>query len=308
MAIKVHKLAGIDVGSNSVRLLVSNVITDKEKGVVIFKKSSLTRLPVRLGPDSFEKGKISKKNAQKLMKSMQAYARIMEVHGVERYRACATSAMREAGNGVEIAQEIYEQTGVNIELIEGKEEARMIFNSEMIDSISQKGDTFLYIDVGGGSTEFTLFHRGKIKASQSFRIGTIRLLRDIVAEPAWEEMESWVREKTAGLKNILMVGSGGNINRTFKMSGNRLGEPLEKKYIDDMYEELLKYNDDDRMIKFDLNPDRSDVITHALRIYLCGMRWSGAQRMLVPKKGLADGIVRYLYREHYQPPQFQSKH
>lgn len=298
MGVKVHKLAAIDIGSNSIRLLVSNVIVDKHKA--IFKKSSLTRLPVRLGPDAFEKGEITKKNVKLLTKSMEAYADIMEVHGVERYRACATSALREAENGVEVVQRVYEKTGVNIELIDGREEARMIFNSEMVENIKDLDDTFLYIDVGGGSTELTLFHHGKIKASRSFKVGTIRLLQGISDEAAWSEMEQWVKDKTQGLDNILMVGSGGNINRAFKLSGKKIGTPLQRTYLRKLYDTLENCSVDERMIQFDLNPDRADVITHALKIYLSGMKWSGAEKMLVPKKGLADGIVRYLYREHYK--------
>lgn len=298
MGVKIHKLAAIDIGSNSIRLLVMNVIVEKQKA--IFKKSSLTRLPVRLGPDAFEKGKITKKNVKRLIKSMEAYAKIMEVHGVERYRACATSALREAENGVEVVQRVYDETGVNIELIEGREEARMIFNSEMVENIKQLKDTFLYIDVGGGSTEYTLFHHGKIKASRSFKVGTIRQLQGISDQAMWDEMEAWVKAKTKGIDDILMVGSGGNINRTFKLSGKKLGEPLERPYIKELYQTLKSCSVDERIIRFDLNPDRADVITHALKIYLSGMKCSGAEKMLVPKKGLADGIVRYLYREHYK--------
>lgn len=305
---KIHKLAGIDIGSNSVRLLVSNVITDNKSGKVIFKKSSLTRLPIRLGPDAFGKGEISKKNIKKLLRGIQAYARIMQVHEVERYRACATSALREASNGPEIVQEIFDKTGVNIELISGREEAIMIFNSDMIENIRELEDTFLYMDVGGGSTELTLFHEGKIRASKSFKIGTIRLLKKIVKEEAWEEMKDWVEQKTEGLENVLMVGSGGNINRTFKLSGNKIGEPLERKFIKNIYKELKLYKPNERMIRFDLNPDRADVITHALKIYLRTMKWTGSTKILVPKKGVADGIVRYLYREHYQKPEDQLNH
>ncbi len=300
---KIHKLAGIDIGSNSVRLLVANVIVGKDQ--VNFKKSSLTRLPVRLGPDAFEKGKIGKKNCKKLIKSMQAYGKIMEVHGVERYRACATSALREAANGVEIAERVYNETGINIELIDGREEAKMIFSPDMLGELHDKFKSFLYVDVGGGSTEFTLFHKGHVKASRSFKIGTIRLLRKIDKEKTWREMEGWIKECTQHLDEVLMVGSGGNINRTFKMSAQPLGTPLEIAYLEETYRKLQKYSVDERMLRFDLNPDRADVITHALRLYLSGMKWAGARHMLVPKKGLSDGIVRYLYREHFRPVSFQ---
>ncbi len=295
---KVHKLAGIDIGSNSVRLLVSNVIVDKK--ITLFKKSSLTRLPIRLGADSFEKGKIGSKNVKRLITGMQAYARIMEVHGVEHYRACATSALREARNGEEVVAKVLRETGVQIELINGKEEARMIFNSDMIVNLQDQEDSFLYIDVGGGSTELTLFYKHDIIASRSFKIGTIRLLKGMVKKEHWDEMKKWIKEKTQGMEDILMVGSGGNINRTFKMSDKKEGHPLSINYLENTYNMLSKFTPEERMVKFDLNPDRADVITHALRIYTSAMNWAQSERMLVPKKGLADGIVRYLYRSHHQ--------
>ena len=293
---KVHKIAGIDIGSNSVRLLVSNVITDRKN--TLFKKSSLTRLPIRLGADAFSKGKISKKNIDKLITGMNAYARIMEVHEVEMYRAAATSALRESANGQEVVDIVREKSGIDIELIDGKEEAKMIFNSDMIDSIRDQEDSFLYMDVGGGSTEFTLFHQDEIVASRSFKIGTIRLLKDMVHKEDWDEMKGWIKESTADMKDILMVGSGGNINRTFKMSGRNAGHPLDIAYIERTYDLLQQFSPDERMIKFDLNPDRADVITHALKIYKSAMNWAKSERMLVPKRGLADGMVRHLYKEH----------
>ena len=299
---KIHKLAAIDIGSNSIRLLVSNVFTDARQEKVVFKKSSLTRLPVRLGPDAFQKREISDKNIEKLIMSMKAYARIMEVHDVERYRACATSALREASNGIEVTREIYKQTGINVELINGQEEARIIFNSEFTDAIPDDARSFLYIDVGGGSTELTLFHNAKIVASRSFKIGTIRLLKRMVDKALWDEMGEWVTDRTRDIDDVLMVGSGGNINRTFKLSGNKMGVPLKKKYLKEVYTQLSGVSTEERMLQYDLNPDRADVITHALRIYLRTMEWSGARKILVPKKGLADGIVRNLYREYYHRP------
>lgn len=293
---KVHKIAGIDIGSNSVRLLVSNVFADKKN--TNFKKSSLTRLPIRLGADAFSRGKISKKNIDKLITGMQAYARIMEVHEVEVYRAAATSALREASNGQEVVDAVKEKTGINIELIDGKEEASIIFNSDMIDNIRDQEDSFLYIDVGGGSTELTLFYKDEIIASRSFRIGTIRLLKGMVKKEDWDEMKAWIKENTSGMSDILMVGSGGNINRTFKMSGRSMGHPLDISYIERTYELLQQFSPEERMVKFDLNPDRADVITHALKIYKSAMNWAKSERMLVPKRGLADGMVRHLYREN----------
>jgi len=297
--VKIHKLAGIDIGSNSVRLLVSNVLEAEEK--VLFKKSSLTRLPIRLGPDAFSAdGKITDENRKRLITGMRAYRNVMEVHGVQKYRACATSALREAKNGLQVVEEIYKETGVNIELISGKEEARMIFSSDMIGDVADAHENFLYIDVGGGSTELTLFSKGEIMASRSFKIGTIRLLKGMVKSSRWEEMEEWIKDKTQSLDEILMVGSGGNINRTFKLKEKKRGETMSLDTLRKLYKQLKEFDVDQRMIQFDLNPDRSDVITHALKIYTRAMKWAGAERMIVPKKGLADGIVRFLYREHFQ--------
>jgi exopolyphosphatase/guanosine-5'-triphosphate,3'-diphosphate pyrophosphatase len=295
--VKIHKLAGIDIGSNSVRLLVSNVIETKDQ--VIFKKSSLTRLPIRLGSDSFGDGNIGLENRERLLSGMLAYRKIMDIHGVEKYRACATSALREAKNGLQVVDEIYKETGVNIELISGKEEARMIFSSDMLGNLINQEGSFLYIDVGGGSTELTLFHNKTILASRSFKIGTIRLLNGLVKKNHWTEMEEWIKESTNGLSDILMVGSGGNINRTFKLSQKLKGEYMSLIDLKKIKLDLKALENDERMIVYDLNPDRTDVIIHALKIYTSAMELAGSENMIVPKKGLADGIVRYLYREHY---------
>lgn len=291
----IHKLAGIDLGSNSVRLLITNVI-DNGVDLPVFKKSSLTRLPIRLGDDAFGKGSIRKSTRDRLTLGMEAYANIMKVHGVEKFRACATSALRDSNNGKEIIKHIKKKTGIEIELITGKEEAKIIFSSGMTDVMKGSDETFLYIDVGGGSTELTLFHRDIVKASKSFKIGTIRLLKDQVEKGTWKQMEVWLKEITKDIENIIMVGSGGNINRTFKLSGQPMGSILEIDYIQKTFEALSDCSTEERIIKFDLNPDRADVITHALGIYLSAMNWANSTKMTVPKKGLADGMVRDLYR------------
>lgn len=295
----IHKVAGIDIGSNSIRLLVSNVIETEQE--VLFKKSSLTRLPIRLGTDAFGPGLITSKNRSRLLAGMEAYQKIMEVHGVGVYRACATSALREALNGPEVVQEIGDKTGVKIELISGKEEAKMIFNSEFTRSWKTDDKSFMYIDVGGGSTELTLFRAGEVKASKSFKIGTIRLLNEQVAGKRWREMEEWIKKERAPEEEIIMVGSGGNINRTFKLSEKNKGEAMKYGLLKKIKKDLAQYEPEERMVRFDLNPDRSDVIVHALDIYTSAMKWTGAKTMLVPKKGLADGIVRFLYEQHYAP-------
>lgn len=292
----IHKLAGIDLGSNSVRLLITNVI-DNGHDLPVFKKSSLTRLPIRLGDDVFGKGFIQKSTRDRLTLGMAAYANIMKVHGVEKFRACATSALRDSENGLEVIKHIKKKTGIEIELITGKEEAKIIFSSGMTNVMKDSDETFLYIDVGGGSTELTLFHKDVVKASKSFKIGTIRLLKDQVAKETWKQMEVWVKEISKNIDNIIMVGSGGNINRTFKLSGQPMGSILEIDYIQKTFDVLSQSSTEERIVKFDLNPDRADVITHALGIYLSAMNWAGSSKMTVPKKGLADGMVRDLYRK-----------
>lgn len=294
---KIHKIAGIDIGSNSVRLLVSNVM--QHKGETIFKKSSLTRLPIRLGTDAFNHGEISKKTIKKLLSGLQAYAKIMQVHEVEHYRACATSALREADNGAEIVDYVKEKTGIEINLIDGAEEARMIFNTGALQALKNKADNFLYIDVGGGSTELTFFNDAQVMASKSFKVGTIRLLHGKVQEQDWKEMKTWIKIHTKAAKSdILMIGSGGNINRVLKLAQGKSGNTLKISYLEEVAEQMSRFTVNERIIKFDLNPDRADVITHALEIYTSVMNWAKAEKMAVPKKGLADGIVKDLYEKH----------
>lgn len=291
----IHKLAGIDIGSNSVRLLVANVMEYQDQ--TLFKKSSLTRLPIRLGTEAFGAGRIGTATQEKLIQGMEAYQRIMQVHGVKHYRACATSALREAKNGREICQMIEEQTGIAIERISGEEEARIIFSKELIGKLHEEAESFLYIDVGGGSTELTLFHLGQVLASRSFPVGTIRLLNEQVDAGQWEDMQQWILSETSELQDLLMVGSGGNINRAFKLSERKKGQMLSVELLRKMQVDLNRCSPDERIMRYDLNPDRADVITHALRIYTSAMKWSGARKMIVPKKGLADGIVRTLYQD-----------
>lgn len=291
----IKHLAAIDIGSNSVRLLIANII--KAQKETYFKKSSLTRLPIRLGSDSFVKNSISKKTEKKIISGMLAFKYLMEVNEVSAYRACATSAMRDAANGADVIDKIKKETGIYIEIISGEEEARLIKNNEFLTKLTEQEPNVLYIDVGGGSTELTLIQRSVVTASRSFNIGTVRLLNGLVKEDDWSVMKRWIREHAHTLEDVTMVGSGGNINRIFKMSGKSQGVPLTREYLESTYDYLQKFTKDELILKLDLNPDRADVITHACRIYLSVMRWAGAERMYVPKLGLADGIVRELYKK-----------
>lgn len=293
--ISIKKYGAIDIGSNAVRLLVSNVI-EKEDKETRFKKSSLVRVPIRLGADAFVQGEISKENTQRMIDAMEAFKLLMSVHGVEKYKACATSAMREASNGREVAKEILSKTGVHIDIIDGKEEASIISSTDLNELIS--GDkTYLYVDVGGGSTEFTIFSKGNIAKSKSFKMGTVRLLNNSKQQnkEGFKKIEEWIKKNTTKYNKISLIGSGGNINRLFKMSGRSEGAPISYIYLNAQYQFLKKMSYNERITELSLNPDRADVIIPATKIYLSAMKWSGARKIYVPKIGLADGIVKTLY-------------
>lgn len=293
--ISIKKFAAIDIGSNAIRLLVSNVIITKDTAPQ-FKKSALVRVPIRLGADSFVEGTISEKNSDRMMNAIKAFKLLMNVHGVESYKACATSAMREASNGQEIIEKIHQKTGVKINIISGKEEAEIISSTDLHELIS--GDkSYLYVDVGGGSTEFTVFSRGKIIISKSFKIGTVRILNNTKEEnkDAFKKIENWIKDNTKGYRKISLIGSGGNINKLFKMSGRTEGAPISYIYLNAQYQFLKNMSYSDRITELSLNPDRADVIIPATKIYLSAMKWSGARKIYVPKIGLADGIIKSLF-------------
>ena len=294
--LKIEKLAGIDIGSNAVRLLVANVITNENEKKPKFRKSALVRVPIRLGADTFIKGFISEENKLRMIKAMKAFKLLMEIHGVHKYEACATSAMREASNGISIINEIFDKTAVKINIIDGKKEAAIIFSTDLSDMV-ESDKSYLYVDVGGGSTEFTVFSNGKIINSKSFKIGTVRLLNlsKIETKEIWNEIEIWIKSNTKNLKKIALIGSGGNINKIFKLSGKQIGKPLSLIYMKAHYNFLKKMTYEQRISELDLNPDRADVIIPATKIYLSAMKWSGSSKIYVPKIGLADGIVKNLY-------------
>ncbi|CEN49936.1 Ppx/GppA phosphatase family protein [Capnocytophaga canimorsus] len=290
---KIRKLGAIDIGSNGVRLLIANV-TEIDGKKPVFSKSSLVRVPIRLGADVFLDGNISPENATRLSDSMKAFDLLMKVNKVEKYMACATSAMREAKNGETIAQEIRKKTGVQIRIIDGAEEAAIIASTDLKAMIKDDKD-YLYIDVGGGSTEFTVFSKGQVIASRSFPIGTVRLLDNKVSNKTWKEVEAWIKENTSKHDKLEAIGSGGNINRIFKDSGRKKDQPLTYKFLRNHAKYLSTFSYEQRVYDLGYNPDRADVITHALSIYLNAMKWSKAKRIHVPKIGLSDGIIKTLY-------------
>ncbi len=292
--IEIKKYGAIDIGSNAIRLLICNVIL-KKKEKPKFKKSALVRVPIRLGADSFNTGIISEKNYDRMMDAMQAFQLLMKVHGVEKYKACATSAMRNAKNGKELTQSIKEKSGIDIEIINGTKEAQIIASTDLSEFI-EGNKSYLYVDVGGGSTEFTVFSKGKVIASKSFNIGTVRLLnKEISNKKTWKEIQAWIRINTQDLKKTVLIGSGGNINKIFKMSRQAPEKPLSLIYMKAHYQFLKKMSYGDRISELGLNPDRADVIVPATKIYLSAMKWSGAKKIYVPKVGLSDGIIKSLY-------------
>ena len=291
--LKIRKFAAIDIGSNAIRLLIANII-EKNGEPPLFRKSSLVRVPIRLGADVFIEGVISEENKQRMVDTMTAFRLLMRSHKVEAYKACATSAMREAANGQEISQLISKKAKIEIDIIDGEEEAAIIAATDLHQYIDED-KTYLYVDVGGGSTEFSVFHRGQTVASKSFKIGTVRLLSDIVKQHTWQELESWIKEHTKEFDKIELIGSGGNINKIFKISGKQLGKPLTYFYLTSYYQKLQSYSYEERITELDMNQDRADVIIPATRIYLSAMKWSGAKDIIVPKIGLSDGIIKSVY-------------
>lgn len=292
------KFAAIDIGSNAIRILFYNVFVDDKEPV--FKKVSLTRLPVRLGEDVFTNGFISEKKIRKLIRSMAAFKALMDVHEVAAYRAYATSAMREAENGLEVIQKVFFETGIVINIIDGNTEADVIFSNKITENPDPK-KSYLFIDVGGGSTELTLFSKNKKIMSASFNLGTVRMLSGRVEEETWKRVKGYtkeIREKTEG--EIIGIGSGGNINRLHKLAALKEGKPLSVKKLKDMYETLHSMSYDDRTHILGLNTDRADVIIPACEIYLFIAKYADIKQIQVPKIGLSDGIIKELYREQVE--------
>jgi exopolyphosphatase/guanosine-5'-triphosphate,3'-diphosphate pyrophosphatase len=291
--ISIKKYAAIDIGSNAMRLLITNIVEQEGKETQ-FNKSALIRVPIRLGQDAFTVGEISEENIDRMVDAMQAFRLLMKVYKVEKYKACATSAMREAYNGKEVTEIISQKSDIDIDIIDGKLEAAIIASSDL-NSFLSSDKTYLYVDVGGGSTEFSLFNEGKMIVSKSFKNGTVRLLNDMVNDIVWQEIEKWIKVNCEPYENITLIGSGGNINKIFKLSGKQQDKPLSFLYLNSQYQYLSSLTYEQRIAELGLNTDRADVIIPATRIYLNAMKWSGARQIYVPKIGLSDGIVKAMY-------------
>ena len=296
---KIH-YAGIDIGSNAVRLLIKCL--NAESSEELLSKVQLVRVPIRLGEDAFMKGRIGKKKSKKLISLMRAYKELMEIYDVSNYRACATSAMRDADNGLELVQAIEEEVGIKIEIISGREEAQLI-SQDLINGADINSEaTFLYVDVGGGSTELNLVRHGELLQSHSFNIGTIRELSGKVEQEEVQLFESYLAQIKESYGEVQVVGSGGNINKLL-----RLGAPAERAKVNSLkyanlqgvYDELVKYTSEERMIRFRLKPDRGDVIIPAAEIFLLVGRIICCEKIIVPTKGLSDGIIESIYKEQH---------
>ena len=291
---KRKKYGAIDIGSNAIRLLLVNVFT--ENGKSTFKKVSLTRVPLRLGEDVFTEGKISAEKVIDFERTMIAFEQLMKVHKVNEYRACATSAMRDAQNGPQIVDGVKERTGIEIEVISGDEEAKIIRSTHIEERLTEKQD-FLYVDVGGGSTEISLFVNGNIEASLSFNIGTIRLLNNQVSEIKWDEMRTWLENIVTNHPSIEIIGSGGNINKIYKILGLQNWKAMSYNQLKAIVQELTDMTYEERIMTHRLHPDRADVIIHAGKVFQRIMKSSNSSGIHVPKLGLADGLIKSMHKE-----------
>ena len=289
------RLAAIDIGSNAARLLITEVITNEKKEPV-FNKLNLVRVPLRLGFDVFEYGIIPKEKIGMMLQTMKAFKHLMNAYGVTKVIACATSAMRDAKNAADIIRKVKLETDIAIEVISGDMEAGIVFENHIAETLD-KDHSYMYIDVGGGSTELSFFSNGVLNFKESFNIGTIRLLQDMVNEKTWEVMKEIIKTVTKGQKEVMAIGSGGNINKVFSLSKRKEGKPLGLDLLKDYHRELSSVTMEERMRLYNLRPDRADVIVPALLIYINAMRWAGANEIYVPKIGLVDGLVKHLWEE-----------
>jgi exopolyphosphatase/guanosine-5'-triphosphate,3'-diphosphate pyrophosphatase len=285
-------LAAIDIGSNAVRLLICGVV--KKGKEVEFNKLCLLRIPVRLGFDVFEKGHIGSQKKKMLINTIKAFNNLMKVYEVEHYMACATSAMRDAENAKEIIKEIKIETSIEIEVITGELEAEIIYENHIAELLD-KDKSYLYIDVGGGSTEITLYHKTNVVVQKSFNIGTVRIITKKVKDETWEEMKDTLKDLSKKYNNVIGIGSGGNINKLFALNGNKDGKFISAESLKEIYKDMEPLSVDERMHKYTLKEDRAEVIVPALSIYNAICKWANIEEIYVPKIGLADGLIHHLY-------------
>ena len=291
------KLAAIDIGSNAVRLLISEVVQyERAKNNPHFNKLNFLRVPIRLGFDVFEKKYISKEKIDMLVQTLKAFRHLINAYNVENIKVCATSAMRDAENSEKVIEIIKKETGLDIEVITGKEEAKLIYENHIAEELDNKVK-YLYIDVGGGSTEISFFDKGRLAYNNSFNIGTIRLLKDSIQEKDWQHFKEGIKKATKNNADIAAIGSGGNINKVFSLSKKKEGKALSIDLLHKYFNELKELTIEERIKHYSLKLDRADVIVPALEIYLNAMLWAGCEKIYVPKIGLADGLIHHLWEE-----------
>lgn len=290
------RYAAIDIGSNAVRLLIADIIENNAS--VSYKKNTLVRVPLRLGDDAFLDHRLSERKITDLLKTMQAFRNLMDVYKVVDYQAYATSAMREAKNGEEIAARIKSETNIELEIVNGQKEASIIYSSHVEENID-KTKNYLYIDVGGGSTELSLFSASDLWASKSFNIGTIRMLDNQDTEESWKDMTEFLRENTKPFKLVSGIGTGGNINKLYRMSDEKEGSPMSFGKLKSLYQYLTSFSLKDRINVLGLNQDRADVIIPACEIYMTVMKAANIKNIYVPTVGLVDGIIQTLIEKHH---------
>jgi exopolyphosphatase/guanosine-5'-triphosphate,3'-diphosphate pyrophosphatase len=289
------KFAAIDIGTNAVRLLLSKVIEDEKPA--FFKKEALMRMPLRLGEDAFTQGRISQEKIDLLAETMVGFKHLIRAYPARDYMAVATSAMREAENGLEVAKVVEERSGVKFDIIDGQREAEVIYANHIEKRLDPKMN-YLYVDVGGGSTEIIILARGNAAASQSFQLGTVRMLQERVDEETWKDLKKWLKTNTEQYQPMAGIGSGGNINKIFKLAHIKNGKPISFKNIKNISNYLSSFTLEQRITKLGLRPDRADVIIPAIKIYMSVMKWAKMKWMYVPQFGLSDGIVHVLYKRH----------
>lgn len=288
--------AAIDIGSNAVRLMIKRVKEDENLVNKRLSKAMLLRVPLRLGFDVFALGEVSEVKAVKLRRLMKAFRQLMKIYEVTDYRACATSAMRDAQNGKNIIKKILKDTGISIEVIDGQEEARMIYNNH-IECLEDCTGNYIYVDVGGGSTEINLMANGELVQSLSYNIGTVRMLSNTVKEETWKQMKDDLARLTADFQDVNIIGSGGNINKLYRLADKKDKKKLRMPIasLQALYDKLTPFTPEQRMEKFNLKADRADVIVPAAEIFLTIAGIVKAAYIHVPVIGLADGIIDGLY-------------
>lgn len=289
------RYAAIDIGSNAIRLLIADIIENDSE--ISFKKNTFIRVPLRLGDDAFVDQKISPMKMDELIKTMKAFNHLMDVYKVQDYMACATSALREAKNGQEIVKKVKEESNINLEIVHGQREANIIYSSHIEQHLERKKN-YLYIDVGGGSTELSVFSDGEMIASKSFNIGTIRILDNQDKDETWVEMKEWVKDKIRIYKNFQGIGTGGNINKLYRMADEKEGIPMTFTKLRALHSYLDSYSLKDRINVLGLNPDRADVIIPASEIFLTIMKWAAIKQIFVPRVGMVDGIIQLLIEKN----------